>query len=103
MALYERLMHIEEPRLGVHTFFAAMQEYALGRMTGQQVIDYFDLSALEQVEATTLLNKILAESATNGGIARRVKALEYENVLILAENLVPPYDNPTAVKTRLGV
>lgn len=101
--LYERLLGLQEPKIPIHTFFSVMQEFALGNMTGAQASAAFNLDASEQAEATTLLNKILTEAATNGAIARRVKALEYENVLIVAESLIPPYNTVAAVKTRLGV
>jgi hypothetical protein len=104
MALYERLIGLDgHSKIPIHQFMSVMQEYALGNMTGIQARDAFTLDATDITEATTLLNRLLLESSTNGGIARRVKALELENVLILAENQIPPYDTVAAVKTRLGV
>lgn len=103
MALYDRMMRFQEPKIPVHQFFSAMQEYALGNITGAQIISIFNLDAGEQTEALALYNRIMTESAQNGSIARRVKALEFENVLILAENLIEPYTTVAAVKTRLGV
>lgn len=103
MGLYERLGGFEDPKIPVHTFMSAMQEYMLGNMTGAQATAAFGLSAGEQTEALALRDRILTEASTNANLARRLKALELENVLILLETRVAPYNTVAAVKTRLGV
>jgi len=103
VSLYTRLMRLEEPKIPVHGFFAAMQEYMLGNMTGAQVVTAFGLSPAEQAEALILRDRILLESAANANLARRLKALEFENVLLLTEERAAPYTTESAVKTRLGV
>jgi hypothetical protein len=103
MALYARLMGIEAPKIPVHGFFAALQEVALGAMTPAQIVAAYALSAPEQAEAIALRDRILQESSANAGIARWRKAVEFENVLVLGEKLIAPYDTDAAVKARLGV
>jgi hypothetical protein len=61
MGLYERLTGVELPRIPVHAFMGALGEYERGKMTSQQVITAFNLSAGEQTEVTTLLTKILTQ------------------------------------------
>jgi hypothetical protein len=96
-------MKIEEPGIAVHTFFAVMQEYALGRITGAQATAILGLSAGEATDANNMLTVILAQSSADGGLSRRAKAAEFENVLILAENRVAGYNTVAAIKARLGV
>lgn len=103
MSLYTRLMGIDPPKIPVHQFFAAMQEFALGNMTAQQATAAFGLSGGEATEANTLLNVILAESGANGAAQRRLKAVEFERVLMLAEQAIAPFHEEAAVKARLGV
>lgn len=103
MSLYTRLMGIDMPKIPVHGFMSVMQEYMLGNMTGAQASAAFNLNGAEQAEALALRNVIQAESNANANLARRLKALELENVLICGEMRVAPYDTEAAVKTRLGV
>lgn len=103
MGLYERLGGFEDPKIEVHTFMSAMQEYMLSNMSGAQATAAFALTAGEQTEALALRDRILAESSASSNLQRRLKALEIENVLILLERRVAPLDTVAAVKTRLGV
>lgn len=100
MALYDRLIGLALPRISIHAFFSVMQEFALGNMTGAQAITAFNLDAGEQAEALTLKNVILAEPDS---ITKRLKALEFEQVLIIAQSQIAPYLTSADVKTRLGV
>lgn len=107
MGLYERLGGFDPAtngeKISVHAFMSAMQEYMLGNMSPVQATAAFGLSAGEQIEALALRDRILVESSANANLARRMKALEFENVLLLLENRIAPFDNAAAVKTRLGV
>lgn len=113
MGLYERMMGLEEPKIAVHHFMSVLQEYMLGNMTGPQAVGALagrnldgsprPLTAPEQAQALALRDRILLESAADGHLARRLKALELENVLILGASRSPPYDTVSAVTTRLGV
>jgi hypothetical protein len=69
MGLYDRLLGLESPRIPMHDFIGAMGELERGKITTQQAIDLFTLSAGEQTEATTLLAKIVPprECITFGG------------------------------------
>jgi hypothetical protein len=99
--LAARLMGTEQPKIAVHAFFGALQEYALGNMSGAQFVAAFSLDAGEQTDATTLLNRILAESSANGGLARRMKAMELERVAVLAENLIAPFNTTQLFSARM--
>lgn len=107
MGLYERLGGIAPEtngsKLPVHTFMSVMQEYMLGNMTGNQASTALGLTAGEQTEALALRDRLLTESSATANQARRLKALELENVLILFENGVVPFNTVALVKTRLGV
>lgn len=107
MGLYERLGGFDPathgPKIEIHTFMSTMQEYMLGGMSGAQATAAFTLTPGEQTEALALRDRILLESSANGNSLRRLKALEFENILILLERRVAPFDTVAAVKTRLGV
>lgn len=87
MSLYTRLMGIDDPHIPVHNWMAALGELERGKMTNQQVIDAFALSAGEQTEATTLIAKIVPplESISLGA-------------LVTLTNIGTTYDNSTASK-----
>lgn len=103
MGIYERIAGSEQPKIPVHPFMAAMQEYMLGNLSGAQATAAFTLSPAEQTEALALRDRLLTEASANANLARRLKALEFENVLILLETGIPPFNTVAAVKTRLGV
>jgi hypothetical protein len=108
MGLYERLGGFTDPnpKISVHGFFGAMQEFSLGNMTAAQITTRYSLTAGEQTEAATLRNKIVepthADPAVQSAL-RYIRAFEYENVLIQLEHRSAPYTTVAAVKTRLGV
>ncbi len=100
MALYPRLMGLEQPKIAVHQFFGVMQEIALGFMTGPQGVAAFALSPAEATEASTLQAVIAAEPTATD---KKLKAVEFERVGMVAEQLIPPYDTVAALKARYGV
>lgn len=100
MGLYERLMGLQEPRISSHQLFGVMQEISLGNMTGAQGITALNLSAAEGVEASTLQSVIAAEPTAT---EKKLKAVEFERVGMLAEQRLAPYTTVSAVKTRYGV
>ncbi len=69
MSLYTRLMGLGSPKIPVHSFMSALGELERGKMTTQQVIDAFALSAPEQTEAAALIAKVVPplESISLGG------------------------------------
>lgn len=59
MSLYTRLLRIDEPKIPVHSFMAALGEVERGRVTTATVASAFGLNAGEQTEMETLAAKIL--------------------------------------------
>lgn len=103
MALVERLMGLEEPKIPVHDFFAAAQEIIVGRLTVAQVKTALNLDAAGQSEFDTL-----AATAPTGSTATALanKALWVHSmhaVFILAEAGYAGYNTPTAVRGKLGI
>ena len=94
MSLYTRLMGLTEPKISVHAFYSMMAQRKRGRVTNQQVIDAFGLSAAEQTELTTLWGRVNTDA---------LNAQEIDDVLILAEQRIAPYTTEAAVKTAFGV
>lgn len=58
MGLYERLVGTQSPKIGVHSWMAALGEFERGKMTSQQIINAFALDAGEQTQATAMLGLI---------------------------------------------
>lgn len=103
MALVERLMGLEEPKIPVHDFFAAQGEVIAGRLTIAQIKTFLNMDAAAQAEYD-----VLAATAPTGSTATATanKAIFIEKihgVFILAENFYPGYDTPTAVRSKLGI
>lgn len=71
MGLYERLLTIEKPKIGVHQWMAALAEFERGNMTAGEIVTAFELDATAQAEAVTLEAKIIVPSETTsiGGFA----------------------------------
>lgn len=69
MALIERLMGLETPKMHVHQFMAALGEIERSKMTAQQAVNGFSLNTEEQTEATSLIAKIVSplETIAMGG------------------------------------
>jgi hypothetical protein len=103
VSIYDRIAGTQQPRISVHALMSCMQEYMLGNMSGAQATAALGLDAAEQAEALALRDRLLQEPSTTNGIQRRMKALEIENVLILLEAGIAPFDNVAAVKLRIGV
>jgi len=89
MALIERIMGLEEPKLPVHQLRAGVSEVLRGKATREQLVTYFGLSANEADELETLVL-----SGQSGE--------EIEDVLLLAEQQLG-YDTADKVRTRLGL
>lgn len=98
MALIARLMG-EDPevygkKLPVHQYVAAVAEVARGSATAAPLVAKFDLDATEQAQTQALIN------AVTGGTLTRV---EVHDVLLMAEQRLPPYTSVAAVESRLGL
>jgi hypothetical protein len=103
MALVERLMGLEEPKIPVHDFFAAQGEVIAGRLTLAQVKTFLEMDAASQAEYDTL-----AATAPTGATATAIanKAIFIEKihgVFILAEKQYPGYSTPAEVRAKLGI
>ena len=91
MALLDRLLGLEEPKLPTHQFMAALAEYKRGAVTGQQVVDAFGLSEEETTQLQDWLSNLDADTINRQLI---------HDVLLLGE--VELYTR-AQVKGRLGV
>jgi hypothetical protein len=103
MALVERLMGLEEPKIPVHGFFAAANEIVAGRLTIAQVKSYLQMDQAAQDEMDALA--ALAPTGTNA-TALANKALwisQVHSVFMLAEGQYPGYDTPAGVRSKLGL
>ena len=91
----------DRPKLPVHQFEAALHEYALGRLTRQQIATAFDLQGDEATQAALLADLIDAAGNAN---AKLIACAGIENVMRLAE--IPAlglYATKQAIATRLGL
>lgn len=94
MALYERLVGFENPKIPVHQFMALLAERRRGQVTNQQVVDALGLDPAERTELLALVTRVQADTLT---------AIEIHDVLMLAEAGWAPYGSVAAVKARFGV
>jgi hypothetical protein len=58
MALIDRVLGQEEPKLPVHQFMAALAEYKRGAITGAQVVSAFNLSQAETTQLQSFLSRL---------------------------------------------
>lgn len=111
MGLYERLLGIdqENPKIPIHTFQAIVAQWAKGGMTlaqaraGVTLVSGSPLTAAEEAEVQTLVNSVPAGSTTAIQAARALRMVEIDQVLLLADAGVAPFDTATGIKNRLGV
>jgi len=91
MALIDRLLGTEDPKLPVHQFMAALAEYKRGAITGANIVSAFGLSAGEAISLQSFLNNLDSSSIDRTLI---------HDVLLLGES---GYYTKTQVTTRLGI
>lgn len=91
MALLDRLIGTEEPKLPVHQFMAALAEYKRAAITGPQIVSAFDLSAGEATSLQDFLDNLDSVAIDRSMI---------HDVLLLAE---AGYYTKAQVQARLGV
>lgn len=111
MALVERLMGIDaRPKIPVHGFQAVLAEWARGNLTGAQaqaaiasLSGGVNLDAGETAEAQTLVNSVPTGSTAAAQAARALRIIEMDQVWLLADAAVPPYNTAAAIRTRLGL
>lgn len=93
MSLLTRLIapSDSEEKLPVHTFMAALAEYKRGAITGQNVVDAFELSVSEATQLQDFLDNLDASSIDRTLI---------HDVLLLGE---AGHFNESQAKGRLGI
>lgn len=109
MGLYERLLGTEQPKIPIHQFQATAAEWARGNMTALQAntiiqaVSGAPLSPSEQIEAQTLVATVPVGTTAAIKADRALRLIEIDQVLLLVDLGLPPYDTAVAIKTRLGV
>lgn len=93
MSLLTRLISPSDPedKLPVHTFMAALAEYKRGAITGQQVIDAFELSGTEATSLQKFLDNLDGDSINRALI---------HDILLLGE---AGHYTESQAKARLGI
>ncbi len=113
MPLIERLMGLDEEtngkKIAVHAFQAIASEWARGRLTADQANAAIihncgqGLDAAERAEAQAIVGTVPGGSTTAQQVARAIRQIEIDQILLLADSLTPPYDTAAAVRARLGI
>jgi len=109
MALIERLMGLESPRIPEHEFQSIASEWATGNITGAQAqaaitaLTGVALDAAGITEAQALVNTVPTGSTATNKADRALRMFEIDHVLLIAHSRTPPYDTAAAVRTRLGI
>jgi len=85
-------------KIPVHTFFAASNEVVAGAVTRAAVKSYFGMDA-----ATATEYDLLANLAPGSAAAQALYVSRVHSVFILAEDRVPGYDTPAAIRAKLGI
>lgn len=106
MALLNRLAGIPEPgyeenprKLAVSTFWSCLYELAQGKLTQQQIVNYFALDAGEQAELTWLIGRYNAQP--NATAKSRFVELMHV-IFMLAEAHVPGYTTNADIEARIN-
>ena len=104
MALVERLMNWEQPRISVHQFFAAQTEVVAGRLTVANVKNFLQMDAAAQAEYDALI-ATAPTGTTATALANKALFIEkVHSVFILAEaGNIPGYSTPAEVRAKLGI
>jgi len=109
MALIERLIGGTENKIPVHQFQAIAAEWARGKITSQQaqaavaICSGGGLTPEEVTEALALIATVPTGTTDADKIARVLRLQEIDQVLLMVDAGLPPYDDPAAVRTRLGI
>ena len=103
MALIERLMGLEEPKIPVHAFFAAQGEVIAGRLTLEQVKTFLSMDAAAQAEYDTLAATAPTGTTAAAVAAKAIFLEKIHGVFILAEGQYPGYSTPAEIRTVLGI
>ena len=80
MSLYRRLIGLDEPKIPVHQFMAALAEFKRGKFTGPQVLSMFQLSPAEQTELAALRTELAALWAEQAALKFAEKVMEADSI-----------------------
>lgn len=99
MSLVNRLAGLNnEPKIGVHSFYAALAEFAAGEFTRAEIVGHFELDEADDTELGVLIDAYTA--APNN---RKQEFLEFiHRIFILAEVGAPGYTTGVALNARIG-
>lgn len=111
MALYDRLLGVDPvgAKIPVHAFQAIVAQWAKGGMTLAQAragviqVSGVALTPAEEAEVQTLVNSVPTGSTTANQAARALRMAEIDQVLLLADSRIPPFDTAAGIRARLGV
>lgn len=103
MALVERLLGLEVPKIPVHDFFAAAHEIIMGRLTVAQVKTALAMDAAAQAEFDALSATAPTGSAATALANKALWIHSMHAVFILAEGGYVGYATPAQVRTKLGI
>ena len=97
--LYERLFDREEPNpIAVHSFRAALGDYATGNTTRGEIVGYWSLDAEAQVD----LDILLAALDAAGALGKASFLLQIHDVMLITEEGAK-YQTKAEFKARMGL
>jgi len=103
MALVDRLAGIGDPettpKLSISAFWACLYEMAKGKLTRQNIIDYFQLDTDEVVELDWLIARYNAQPNATAK-ASYVELIQV--IFMLAESQVPGYTTNAGIVARIN-
>jgi hypothetical protein len=103
MALVERLMGLEEPKIPVHDFFAAQQQVIKGNITVTQVKSFLNMDAACAAEYDALVALYPTGTTAAAYFNKTQYIQDSHSVFLLAENRYPGYSTPAEVRAKLGI
>jgi hypothetical protein len=104
MALVERLMGLETPKIPVHKFFAAQSELDAGVITVAQIKNFLNMDASAASEYDALIATAPTGTTTAQQFSRSRYIQKVHSVFLLAEDQsIPGYSTPAEVRAKLGI
>jgi hypothetical protein len=95
--LFDRLF-TEPDNIPIHSFRAALGDYAAGETIRSEIVNYFNLDA----EAQTDLDVLLGQIDGSNNIQKALFLLQLHDVMMIAEEGAK-YTTKAEFKTRLGL
>lgn len=96
MALFESLVGIEAPKIGVHGFVAALREWQDGALTRADIVAEYGLDAGDDADLDFLKNTLAASAYQPKFVA------VLEQVLVLGEEKRFGYEVKTTAVARIN-